>query len=147
MACGLARLGARVTLASPSARRIPDPVREEIKRFGGKYEEALDLDQDHFNELIADMDMVYLPGCSAPKGTEAEAFKKSMDDYLVRFETLEQVYQKQGKIIYVTHTLPRRAGEMDLRIDTMPNQLYFEAITFSISIRMALIASILGAQD
>jgi aspartate carbamoyltransferase catalytic subunit len=146
MAAGLARLGARVTLASPCARRIPDPVRDEIKRSGGNFEEALDLDQDQFNELIAGMDMVYLPGCSAPKGAEAEAFKKSMDDYLVRFETLEQVYQKQGRIIYVTHTLPRRAGEMDLRIDTSPSQLYFEAITYSISIRMALIASILGAQ-
>ena len=146
MACGLARLGARVTLASPSSRRIPDAVRKEIQQFGVSYEEALDLNQDGFNDLISGMDMVYLPGCSAPKGAEAEAFKKSMDDYLVRFETLENIRRSQGRIIYVTHTLPRRAGEMDLRIDSTPNQLYFEAITHSISIRMALIASILGVK-
>jgi aspartate carbamoyltransferase catalytic subunit len=147
MACGLARLGARVTLASSSARRIPDTVLNEIKRYGADYEEVFDLNQDGFNELITNMDMIYLPGCSAPKGTEAEAFKKSMDNYFVRFETLDQVYQRQGRIIYVTHTLPRRAGEMDLRIDPTPNQLYFEAITHSISIRMALIASILGVDQ
>jgi len=144
MASGLARLGAQVTLASPSVRRIPETVRNEITQFGVTYDEALDLDQDGFNELISGMDMVYLPGCSAPKGTEAEAFKKSMDDYLVRLETLDRVQKSQGRIIYVTHTLPRRAGEMDLRIDNTPSQLYFEAITHSISIRMALIASILG---
>jgi aspartate carbamoyltransferase catalytic subunit len=147
MACGLARLGARVTLASPSARRIPEAVRKEIQQFGVTYEEALDLDQDGFNDMISGMDMVYLPGCSAPKGAEAEAFKKSMDDYLVRYDTLDCVRRSQGRIIYVTHTLPRRAGEMDLRIDTTPNQLYFEAITHSISIRMALIASILGVKN
>ena len=68
-----------------------------------------------------------------------------MDDYLVRFETLDKVYKDTGRIIRVTHTLPRRAGEMDLRIDTTPSQQYFEAITYSVSIRMALVASILGA--
>jgi aspartate carbamoyltransferase catalytic subunit len=147
MACGLARLGARVTLASPSSRRIPETVRTEIQKFGVSCEESLDLDQDGFNDLISRMDMVYLPGCSAPKGAEAEAFKKSMDDYLVRFDTLDNIQRSQGRIIYVTHTLPRRAGEMDLRIDNTPNQLYFEAITHSISIRMALIASILGVKN
>jgi len=44
----------------------------------------------------------------------------------------------------VTHTLPRREGEMDLRIDNSPSQLYFEAIAYSVSIRMALVVAILG---
>ena len=69
--------------------------------------------------------MVYLPGCSSPKGAEAEKFKKLMDDYYVRYETLEKVRKEEDRIVYVTHTLPRRAGEMDLRIDTSPNQLFF----------------------
>ena len=68
-----------------------------------------------------------------------------MDQYFVRSETLETVRQSEGRNIYVTHTLPRRAGEMDLRIDTMPSQLYFEAIAFSVALRMALVAAILGA--
>ena len=55
-----------------------------------------------------------------------------------------KVRQEQGRTICVTHTLPRRAGEMDLRIDTTPSQQYFEAITYSVSIRMAIVASILG---
>ncbi len=67
-----------------------------------------------------------------------------MDDYYVRYETLEKVWKEEDRVVYVTHTLPRRAGEMDLRIDTSPSQLFFEAIGYSVSIRMALVASVLG---
>lgn len=144
MAYGLARLGADVTLACPKANRTPESVMKRLETVNGNVTEAFDLSQDGFNELIADMDLVYLPGCSAPKGAEAEAFKKLMDSYYVRFETLDKVRQEEDRIIHVTHTLPRRAGEMDLRIDATPSQQYFEAIAYSVSIRMALVASILG---
>jgi aspartate carbamoyltransferase catalytic subunit len=144
MAQGLARLGANVTLATQKSRRTPQEVMEKLSGFGNRVTEEFDLTQDSFNELIAGMDMVYLPGCSAPKGPEAEAFKKVMDDYFVRYETLQKVHSDENRTIYVTHTLPRRAGEMDLRIDNSPSQLYFEAIAYSVSIRMALVASILG---
>jgi aspartate carbamoyltransferase catalytic subunit len=63
MAQGLARLGAKVVLASPNVKRIPEEVREKIASRGIAVEEAFDLNQDTFNELISDMDMVYLPGC------------------------------------------------------------------------------------
>lgn len=144
MAYGLARLGADVTLACPTVNRTPERVMEKLETVDGNVKEELDLDQDGFNELIADMDLVYLPGCSAPKGAEAEAFKEVMDSYFVRYETLDKVYQEEDRIIHVTHTLPRRADEMDLRIDTTPHQQYFEAIAYSVAIRMALVTSILG---
>jgi aspartate carbamoyltransferase catalytic subunit len=144
MAYGLARLGADVTLASPEVNRTPANVMEKLDSVGGNVVEVFDQDQDGFNELISDMDLVYLPGCSAPKGPESEAFKKLMDDYYVRYETVDEVYRETGRIIRVTHTLPRRAGEMDLRIDTSPSQQYFEAIAYSVSIRMALVVSVIG---
>ncbi len=144
MAQGLARLGARVYLASPKAKRIPEEVLNKISSRGKHVEEVFDCTQDSFNEFISEMDMVYLPGCSAPKGPEAEAFKQVMDNYFVRYESLDKVAKEENRVIYVTHTLPRRAGEMDLRIDTSPSQLYFEAIAYSVSIRMALLCAILG---
>ncbi len=144
MAYGLARLGANVTLASLKSKRTPTEVIEKINAMGIIVEESFDHEQDTFNELIEDMHLVYLPGCSAPKGPDSEKFKEYMERYLVRYETLEKVRQEDGRNIYVTHTLPRRAGEMDLRIDDSPSQLYFEAIAFSVSIRMALVTSIIG---
>ncbi len=144
MAYGLARLGAEVTLACPKVNRTPAEVMEKVASVDGNVEEVFDLDQDGFNELISDVDLVYLPGCSAPKGPESETFKKLMDDYYVRYETVDQVYRETGRIIRVTHTLPRRDGEMDLRIDTSPSQQYFEAIAYSVSIRMALVVCVIG---
>jgi aspartate carbamoyltransferase catalytic subunit len=144
MAYGLARLGAEVTLASPKKNRTPENVMEKINAENSSVVEAFDLDQDQFNKLISDMDLVYLPGCSAPKGPESEAFKKLMDDYYVRFDTLDNTFKESGRIIRVTHTLPRRAGEMDQKIDTSIHQQYFEAIAYSVSIRMALVASVVG---
>ena len=144
MAYGLARLGAKVVLACPKVNRTPVEVIEKISSLGKKVDEQFDFSQDSFNEMITGMDMVYLPGCSAPKGPEAEAFKVLMDNYYIRSETLEKVRLSEKRDIYVTHTLPRRAGEMDMRIDTSASQLYFEAIAYSVSIRMALVASILG---
>ncbi len=144
MAQGLARLGAKVTLACPKAKRTPKEVMDKMSACKGNVVEEFDLTQDTFNELISGMDMVYLPGCSAPKGAEAEAFKQVMDNYYVRYDTLAKVQEDENRTIYVTHTLPRRQGEMDMRIDNTRHQLYFEAISYSVSIRMALLASILG---
>jgi len=144
MAQGLARLGAKVVLASPEAKRIPAEVRQKITNLGNAVEEVFDVNQKSFNELVSGVDMIYLPGCSAPKGEAAEAFKTVMDDYFVRYETLDKVAKDENRTIYITHTLPRRAGEMDLRIDNTAHQLYFEAIAYSVAIRMALVSAILG---
>ena len=84
--------------------------------FNVELNEEFDFEQDSFKEFVRKQDLIYLPGCSAPAGAKAD----------------------------VTHTLPRRKGEMDLRIDNTPHQLHFRAILQSVSIRMALLASILG---
>ena len=68
MALGLARLGAKVYLASTKDHRIPKEIMDKIRQYNGHVEEAFDMNQDQFNEYISDMDEVYLPGCSAPKG-------------------------------------------------------------------------------
>lgn len=146
MAYGLGRLGAHISLASPKRNRTPEDVMAKLREVGADVEEVFDLDQTGFNDFIRDFDLVYLPGCSAPKGENAEAFKAMMDDYFVRHETLEQVQAEQNRILHVTHTLPRRPGEMDPAIDGMPNQQYFEAIAYSVALRMALIASISYAE-
>jgi aspartate carbamoyltransferase catalytic subunit len=144
MALGLARLGAEVTLASTKDHRTPEEIREKLSETGGKVNEVFDPNQDDFNDLVAGMDYIYLPGCSAPKGEASEAFKQLMDDFFVRGETLQKVRKDQKRDIFITHTLPRREGEMDLAIDASPSQIYFEAIAYSVSLRMALVAAILA---
>lgn len=143
MAYALARLGADLSVVSLKEHRMPEAVMQKVKKFNSKTKEIFDQSQDEFNNYVSGMDMVYLPGCSAPKGADSEAFKKIMDNYFIRFETVDAKFQEGGKL-YVTHTLPRRQGEMDLRLDKSPGEIYFKAISHSISIRMALVAAIVG---
>ena len=84
------------------------------------------------------------PDVALRKALRRTRSKKSMEDYYVRYETLAGVQEAEGRTIYITHTLPRRAGEMDLRIDDTPSQLCFDACGHGVTIRMALLASILG---
>ncbi|RKX78773.1 MAG: aspartate carbamoyltransferase [Spirochaetes bacterium] len=143
MAYALARLGADLYMASLERLRTPESIMQKVRNFNSKVKEVFDQSKDEFNEFISDMDLVYLPGCSAPKGEDAEEFKKIMDNYYVKYETIERAF-KANKRLYVTHTLPRRPGEMDLRIDKSPGEIYFKAILYSVSIRMALILSMIG---
>ncbi len=143
MAYGLLRLGAKVTLATQKNRRMPLEFLSEFKKMG-EIHEVFNLEQDEFNNLAREMDLIYFPGCSAPKGEESDKFKELMDRYYLRYETLKDLYDKENKTVYVTHTLPRRRGEIDPKIDNSPFQLYFKAILHSVSIRMALLLSILG---
>lgn len=143
MAKGLARLGARIYLASLEKYRTPEHVMTEVKKLSSDVEEVFDQTNEEFNKFASEMDLIYLPGCSAPAGTESEAFKKIMDAYLLRYETIKEAFDK-GSRLYVTHTLPRREGEMDLRIDNSPGELMFKSLAYSVAIRSALILAILG---
>jgi len=45
----------------------------------------------------------------------------------------------------VMHSLPRNEGEFDFGIDATQHELYFKQIGFSVPLRMALLANIVGA--
>ena len=141
----LARFGAKVYLLSNKEYRTPNSVMENICKVNGDVEEVFDLNQKQFNEFIyQNADVLYLPGCSAPKGEDSEKYKKIMDNYFIQYETIEKANKEKNKIIYVTHPLPRRQSEFDFRIDKSSSELYFKATAYSIAIRMALILAILG---
>jgi aspartate carbamoyltransferase catalytic subunit len=144
MAQGLARLGAKVFLVSTKEHRIPGDIMKKLQRFSDDVEEIFDINKEQFNELALDMDLIYLPGCSSPAGSESESFKEIMDEFYLKYETIKEAFDK-GRRLYVTHTLPRREGEMDLRIDNSPGELMFKTLAYSVSIRSALLVAILGA--
>lgn len=144
-AMGLARLGAEIIYSGPSELRTPESIREKLDSTGCKYTEHFDLSEKEQEDLIMECDLVYLPGCSVPKGQDArETFMKKAKNYYIKLETLTKAKEKYGKTIGIMHSLPRFAGEFDFEIDKTAHELYFKQIGFSIPIRMALIASMVG---
>ena len=144
-AMGLARLGAEIVYSGPSELRTPETIRQKLDETGCKYTEHFDLSEKEQEELLMECSLVYLPGCSVPKGQDArEIFMKKAKNYYIKLDTLKKAKEKYGRTIGIMHSLPRFEGEFDFEIDKTEHELYFKQIGFSIPIRMALIASMVG---
>lgn len=146
-ALALARMGARVVYTGTSELRTPDVIRQKLTAMGARWEEHFDLNMKQHEELFADVgaDVVYLPGCSVKKDDpNREDFMKKLANHYISLEMLENVKKKTDKVVGVHHSLPRNPGEFDMEIDNSEHELYFKAIGFSVAIRMALLASVVG---
>lgn len=146
-ALALAAMGARIVYTGTSALRTPDVIRTKLTNMGARWEEHFDLNLKQHEELFADTgaDLVYLPGCSVKKDDpQREDFMKKLANHYISLEMLENIQKKTGKVVGVHHSLPRNPGEMDMKIDGDEHELYFKAIGFSVAIRMALLAAVVG---
>jgi len=72
------------------------------------------------------------------------AFMDLINPFYITLEGLEKIKKKTGKVVGIMHSLPRNDVEFDYAIDDSEFQLYFRQIGFSIPIRMALIAGMVG---
>ncbi len=144
-ALGLARMGAEIIYSGPKELPTPDLIMEKIKSTGAKCTVHNDPTSQEQHDLIAESDLVYLPGCSVPKGLgERDVFMERTANYYISLEQLEQIREKTGKIVGIMHSLPRFEGEFDKKIDDTAHELYFKQVAFSVPLRMALIASMVG---
>ena len=143
----LAAMGAKIIYTGTSELRTPDVVRQKLIKMNANFEEHFDLTMKQNEELYADknVDLIYLPGCSVKKDDPNRAdFEKKMANYYVSLEMLRNIKAKTGKTVGVHHSLPRNPGEFDFGIDNTEHQLYFRAIGFSVALRMALLAAVVG---
>lgn len=144
-ALGLARMGAEIFYSGPKELRTPDAIREKLQSTGCVYHEYFDCTPQEQEELVMKSDLVYLPGCSVPKGQDArELFMEKAKNYYISLETLQKAKEKYGHCVGLMHSLPRFAGEFDFRIDQTEHELYFKQIGFSVPLRMALVAAMVG---
>jgi aspartate carbamoyltransferase catalytic subunit len=72
------------------------------------------------------------------------AFLDKIKPFYITLEALEKVKKKTGKVVGVMHSLPRNDVEFEYSIDESEFQLYFRQMAFSVPIRMALIAGMVG---
>mgnify|MGYP000141872807 len=69
-----------------------------------------------------------------------------MANFYISLEMLKTIKEKTGKTVGLHHSLPRNPGEFDSNIDNTEHQLYFRAIGFSVALRMALLAAVVGVR-
>ena len=69
---------------------------------------------------------------------------KKMEEFHFTVEGLKEVHAKSGKMVGIMHSLPRNEGEFDFAIDDSHHELYFKQISFSVPLRMSILANIIG---
>jgi aspartate carbamoyltransferase len=146
-ALALAAMGARIVYSGTSELRTPEIIRDKLTKMGARWEEHHDLNVKQHEEMAADVgaDLIYLPGCSVKKDDpNRDDFMKKLANHYISLEMLENLKKKTGKVVGVHHSLPRNPGEFDMAIDASAHELYFKAIEFSVAIRMALLAAVVG---
>ncbi|MFC5920936.1 aspartate carbamoyltransferase [Neisseria weixii] len=146
-ALALASMGAKIIYTGTSELRTPEVVRNKLTAMGAHFEEHFDLTEKQNEELYAEngIDLIYLPGSSVKKDDPARGdFMKKMQNYYISPDMLKRIKEKNGKTVGVHHSLPRNPGEFDFGIDNTEHQLYFRAIGFSVAMRMALLAAVVG---
>ena len=145
-ALGLAQMGSELVYVGTSANPIPDVIRQKLDESGTKVTVHNDLSHEEFLDRLAEVDACYLPGCSVPKDDPAAraAFLDAIKPFYIKLEELEAIRKKTGRAVGIMHSLPRNDVEFDYAIDDTEFQLYFRQMAFSVPIRMALIAGMVG---
>jgi len=147
-AMGLAQMGAEIVYVGTSANKIQDVIEGKLREVGANYKIHNDLSHKEMMELMSGCDACYLPGCSVPKDDpEARAaFIDKIKPFYITLEDLMEVKRHTGRTVGVMHSLPRNAVEFEGAIDDSEFQLYFRQMAFSVPIRMAIIAGIVGVR-
>lgn len=140
-----------VAIATPdlSRARSGHSFALTLAAMGAHFEEHFDLTKKENEMLYMDkkVDLIYLPGCSVKKDDPNRAdFERKMANFYISLEMLKTIKEKTGKTVGLHHSLPRNPGEFDFNIDNTEHQLYFKAIGFSVALRMALLAAVVGVR-
>ncbi|PIE54468.1 MAG: aspartate carbamoyltransferase [Dethiosulfovibrio peptidovorans] len=145
-AMGLAIMGAEIVYVGLKENPIPSAVRERLEAAGARLEEHYDISNAEFMDVMATTHLCYLPGCSVPKDNPdaRNAFMNKIKEFYITLDNLNSIKKKAGRSIGVMHSLPRNSVEFDYAIDHSEFELYFKQLAFSVPIRMALVASMVG---
>lgn len=126
----------KMVFIAPPELQIPDYIKREINRIEGvEYYET-----DSLDKAVGGLDILYMTRVQKERFFNEEDYIRLKDSYILNTEKLEQA----KKSLMILHPLPR-VNEIDIEVDADPRAAYFKQAKFGMFIRMALIASLLGA--
>jgi aspartate carbamoyltransferase catalytic subunit len=137
LAKALARYpGVKEIFISPPELRVPDYITRGVLDKGSvPYQEA-----DRLEEVIGGLDVLYMTRVQRERFFNEEDYIRLKDSYILTAEKMENA----RKNMIVLHPLPR-VNEIASEVDADPRAVYFKQAKYGMYVRMALLASILGA--
>ena len=130
--------GIRMAFISPQELIIPDYLKTQaLAENNISYVET-----DSLEKIIGDLDVLYVTRVQRERFFNEEEYIRLKDSYILNTEKMALA----KKDMMVLHPLPR-VNEIALEVDADPRALYFRQAKYGMYIRMALLSSILGAEE
>ncbi len=127
----------RFLFISPEELTMPAFVKEELSEKGVPFAETTDLEGS-----IARLDVLYMSRVQRERFISEEEYLRLKDYFIL---TADKMALAKPDMI-VMHPLPR-INEIATEVDDDPRAAYFEQVKYGMYIRMALIMSLLGAEE
>lgn len=128
--------GIKFVLISPTELKLPDYVKESLKKDGIQYTETTDLEK-----AMAGLDILYMTRVQRERFFNEEEYLRLKDSYILTPEKLQNAKSDMS----ILHPLPR-VNEISVAIDSDPRACYFKQVLNGKFMRMALILKLLEVE-
>jgi len=123
--------GIFITFVGPESLRVPGKVTTHLKAKNIEFAES------HMLEDALDADVLYMTRVQKERFADMDEYERLKNAFILTADHLA------GKSVKVMDPLPR-VGDVDLRIDDLPNAAYFRQAKNGVPMRMALLDLLLS---
>jgi len=127
----------KMIFISPAELVLPDYIKSILVKQNVEFEQREDLEGS-----MAELDVLYMTRVQRERFFNEDDYIRLKDTYVLNGEKLSLAKEK----MIVLHPLPR-VNEISVGIDSDPRAAYFKQAKYGMYVRMALLASILGAVE
>jgi len=125
----------KMLFISPSELVLPDYIKSILKKQNIEFEERENLEKS-----MPEIDVLYMTRVQRERFFNEDDYIRLKDIYVLNKDKMAVGREK----LIVLHPLPR-VNEISVEIDADPRAAYFAQAKYGMYVRMALLASILGA--
>ena len=134
---GLSHFNPKIYYISPKALQVPDEYKQFLKEKNVSYKETTSLE-----EYGKELDVLYVTRVQKERFLQPEDYDKVKGIYKLDLPSL----QKFKPNVKILHPLPR-VDEVNPRLDSAKQSIYFRQAHNGVPVRMALLAMVLGKMD
>jgi len=125
----------RMIFISPAELVLPEYIKNLFNKQNIEFRESENLE-----DAMGELDVLYMTRVQRERFFNEEDYIRLKDTYVLNSEKMSAA---KGKMV-VLHPLPR-VNEISVEVDNDPRAAYFAQAKYGMYVRMALLASILGA--
>ena len=126
----------KFVLISPNELRVPEYIRESLKKENFQIIETTDLEA-----AMPELDILYMTRVQRERFFNEEEYLRLRDSYILTPEKLSNAKSN----LSILHPLPR-VNEISVGVDNDPRACYFKQVLNGKYMRMALILMLLGVE-